>query len=346
MLLSIWLMWFISEEMAKCNLTLVCAAKNDSIITCGDFKMDLCEALTPPTLALMTYQVIVAVVGWQLSTWILSYIKTKPPGMQSLMDIPNTFQFWYMRIYGVMWLIFTTLNLLTLDSGDIMAKIIMWPLNNFHTIVFLTTILTPVTQVVLIKRPGIELPITDDMAFGILNAIILVFMMVANVICHYIGWYPSTYYILRSEHLAVANHVGPIVRIAFAFSCIGILWTARLYIYCKGSLLHMESNELVRVEAVAVLQLGIVMLTLVHYITPNTQLLAGLQGGVVLFIYPLAVVAFNSRLQTHIFSRNPRLVRVNNTIRWVRNRNVIAIEQERNDQELRNLGRVSLPLQC
>lgn len=141
--------------------------------------------------------VSLAFLGCHLHGSLIGYLNKKPPGKESLIDIPNRVLFRSLQGNCLCWGTMTIVRSYFVDPGDTFAKIWMWPAFDFLTITIIFLGLNPLIQIVLFRNPSTILPISDQTLNRVLTIGTCAALALMNLICQVNGYLPPSYYSIR-----------------------------------------------------------------------------------------------------------------------------------------------------
>lgn len=169
-----------------------------SSFTIGQLVLDTSWMLIPK-LAVISMILVEAILGWKFFSLIIYYLDQKPYGEQTLMDIAHRTMINTIRIMYLIAIIFITVDGICLDTGDVVAKLLMWPPYDYNTMATLYIGMDPLVQLILANNPQLQVPFSDETAKWILNLILWTPMIIMNIVCTEMGFYPPSYYTLRGQ---------------------------------------------------------------------------------------------------------------------------------------------------
>ena len=169
---------------------------------------------------------------------IVDYIKTKPLGQQTSVDSLNIAFLRLLQVINIIFLIFIVILDCTKDSGDILAKIMMWPFFNSMDFFFVfLNYITIIHQIIIVFPHLIEYDFTK--LFKVLVILTIACVVAIDVFCHLKGMFPPTYYTIRQ--LPVENTRSPIIiiREVTIFSSVFVQFLVRAWFCC----LNIQDGE-------------------------------------------------------------------------------------------------------
>lgn len=267
-----------------------------------DIKIDASLQLVPKLLA-SSVLLILVLMAWKLYGLILDYLDRKPLGEQSQMDTFHRLMFNHIRLMGVAGFINITVRRIFVDTGNIIAKIWMWPLFDITTVTALTIGLNPLIQLVLAQN--LQIPLSDKWIY---RGTILLFWLpfgIMNIICSSAGLDPPSYNRLRGQEIQHPSF--NIFRLTIFSLCLALFLLSKLIIYCKSRSSRASSRHLLNVKVVTTAFFAF-MFTLVSIqlgIAPYMAEINVMVGNLV----PLAIIATNEKLLDSIEQRQPFLHR-------------------------------------
>lgn len=194
-----------------------------------DIKIDTSMRLVPKLLASGVLLTLV-VMAWKLYGLILDYFDGKPLGEQSQMDTFHRIMFNHIRGMGVTGFINITMRRIFLDTGNVIAKIWMWPLFNVTTVTALTIGFNPLIQLVLALN--LQIPLSDKCIYR--GSILLLWLPfgIMNIICSAAGFDPPSYNRLRGQEIQHPSL--NIFRLTVFTLCLALFLFGKLIIHCKS----------------------------------------------------------------------------------------------------------------
>lgn len=233
---------------------------------------------------------------------IVEYIKEKPLGTQSILDIALRLYFTIKQLGCIYTMIAGPTFLLTEDAGHILAELLMWPGLILVTLGHLHNAVIPLIQILVINSPSLELAISDDLAYWILTIIVISPFILLIAICHPLGIYPPGYYILRRQE--VQYHWFGVVRTTI------FVITTIIFIIIKITISKLtpfsNSNELIGSKIVIGLlsSMFVCSVVFIQILSMSSSILF-LPPLIAFIIFPSAVIFSNDNLREHFVRKHP-----------------------------------------
>ena len=128
---------------------------------------------------------------------IVNYVQSKPPGQKSSIDTLTVILVRNLQLLAIFAILFNCTRDCTLDSGELLAQILMWPVFNLPDSLITLLFVNSVFHQLLILRPHL---IEKDFSswFKVLGVIIITYMVSIDVYYLYVNQIqPPSYYALR-----------------------------------------------------------------------------------------------------------------------------------------------------
>lgn len=303
------------------------------MLTVGDIKADISLSLVHPLIMTSIY-VAEIVMGWKLLGSTVQFLRSKPPGEQQPVDIIHCIAFHSFRNGGVISAIFIGALYLFIDTGDKIAKILMWPVYDFCVVAVCAMALDPFIQCLLPILPNMSCNISDHWLYWLGTSIIWAPLFIVTATCAPLGIYPPGYDMMRGQKV---QHVG--FRIGY------YIGAALIVISFILDLFRGERNQFFSVTKSKAFKMTLMMLASIIsiiYITLDLQGLLSIVLGFMLHnILPLMIVASNEKLLEVVKKKHPIMGMISSKIRPI-----LCNHTHPNLQELQNHNPSSVNLEA
>ena len=136
---------------------------------------------------------IVSIKSIQL---IVDYIQSKPPGQKTSMDTFTTILLRNLQLLAIVVALYFIIQDCTLDSGELIASILMWPMfNTPDSFIIVMFAITGFNQLLIFKPHLIEMDFKHW--FRCLGVVIFTYAILIDTIMHVNGLRPPVYYGMR-----------------------------------------------------------------------------------------------------------------------------------------------------
>lgn len=273
--------------------------ENRTILVIGDAKVELSWVIIPNMIALMALATE-NWIGWRLNGIIISFLKKKPPGEQQVMDPIYLILFQGTRICGLISCIYKLLELSFLDTGDVIAKLMMWLHYDMATFVSLVLGLSPCFQFVflLISKRGFQ--VSNKIIYWLTLLVLWTGLIVFNSVCTANSFFPPSYYNLRGQE--VRYRAFNAIHLISA-STVGLSLIIKNFWKKKEPKNEQRSNYKLRWHIAALVLVG-VTITLAFDTKANASFITGF---FILDLFPCLVIISNDKLHDFVKSKDPEL---------------------------------------
>lgn len=280
---------------------------NGSTVKVGDVMVD-CQSITSVLTNLSAAVLIsLAIIGCRLHGLIYNYLSTKPLGQESLMDIPNKLLFRLLQANAIMWAFLVISRRYIVDTGDVLAKIWMWPAYDLATLEILSLGLNPIIQIILVKNPSMVLPISDKTVYRLLVGISFMAFGAMNLICHLCRCWPPSYYSVRgmSPQFPLFQQIRDGFFVLEAVVCFAI----RIFLKTKNSgPTSQRSTQILSNRVILFILVAMVIGLSLFHIFGLSQVMTLHFGSIMFFIVlPALLILDNPALNRHFCNRHNRL---------------------------------------
>lgn len=294
---------------------------NNTILEFGDASVDISPKIFFKMAASAVF-LAEMVACWKLHSLIIRYLKNKPLGNQSLLDAFHKIMFRSSQGFILTGSIQIIMERIFIDTGDVVAKIWMWAIYDCTTALGIVTGLNPIVQLLLVKNPSHELPLSDKWMERLTLGFVWLPILIMNAVCTVLGFYPPSYDMLRGQEV---HHPGfGIIRlIIFALSALAF-GSIRLIIHLTKGSNREQSRHLLSEKVTWMAAILFIFITL--------AVVFGLQNYLVEilgFFYVLlnfTIIATNARLLENFKSDFPWIYQTIFKIRFIRNRSIQPLE--------------------
>lgn len=264
----------------------------------GDIKADMSWRLVPKLAMAGTFLMEVC-LGWKFLGIIIRYLKNKPTGEQQLIDIYHRITFESLRIQGPIVFVYMLLEYAFMDTGDIMAKIWMWPTYSISSVAALTFGSNPLMQLILADVSNEQISISDRWIYWLANLSLWVPMIIAISVCTPLEIYPPGYYLMRGQAVKY-----PAFQITFLISVVIIVLTlVTRQCFKKQNSHSFFDRHPIKLKAIALSSI----LYPIYIIFNMQEYLSVLLGLIFFVIFPLIIISANEKLFESTNIKHPRL---------------------------------------
>ena len=220
-----------------CNTTF----SNTTFHHCEDVVVDTSQTFLARKLVRCFTGLFMSTIGFWLSSSVLGYLRNKTGATQSLIDIPIKLLFSHLCLETIWILIFNIIRDVTIDTGDTLAKVVMWPTYDFGLVTITILALSPLLHSALVLNPSLELPFSDAAAFWILYLAVWIPNLLINLFFHLGRYYPVSYYLLREMPMNTFDLPGLVKLLRMLGGCLasGVF----RYIVTKKIRVNTQENE-------------------------------------------------------------------------------------------------------
>lgn len=262
-------------------------------MTIDDIKADISWSLIGP-LTLTGIYLIDTIIGWKLYGSIIHYLNNKPPGEQQPMDIIHNISYQSARFCILISLPFIFFNFAFVDSGDIIAKILMWPTYLTSATATLIMALNPLLQYILPRIMTDGCSISDNALYFLTNFVLWTPYLIVTAICTPLGIYPPCYFMMRGQEIQ-----NPEFQIAYFLSSSIFFLTAILSLFLGKFSWPKDALKLGCFGCVVVIYIIYIALNLQGFMTIMIT-------SFVCIVFPLLIISSNEKLLNCVKSRQPK----------------------------------------
>ena len=241
---------------------------------------------------------------------IVDYIQSKPPGQKTSMDTLTIILLKNLQLIGALVIVYGVLRDCTLDSGELLASILMWPMfNTPDTFIILMFAIAGLNQLLILKPHLIEKDFNNW--FKVLAVVIITYAILIDAIMYVNGIYPPIYYGMRHQPKTLDTLI---IRDTTVGICFVLTFLIRLKIFLQkvvdsqpDSKVIGDQNILAMLFLITIINLAFglygpeqrLLLCLAnnnYNIQPQFKVILEVDGVLLLCCWPITIIISNHNL--------------------------------------------------
>ena len=237
---------------------------------------------------------------------VIGYIKSKPPGLKSLLDYSYQLLFVSLQVILPLRLTIGTLHNLGIDFGDPQSTVLAWILQSCINLIIISWIAAIVTNILFVRFPSTMVNINDNTFIAMLIISTCMMTATATLTEWSMGLCSFTYPILRmlEEQCSPLNVVrASLLSIAFV-STIGF----KLYLMITNNTFEEGERNILSSKVLVLITIPFLVLTVIFGIF--SQHFPDISIGASMFCFPafpLIVIICNDNLRSYGYNKVLRL---------------------------------------
>lgn len=273
-------------------------AWNGTVLMISDIKINMSWWLILELIKSTIYLAEV-IVGWQLVGIINKFLTNKPPGEQRLIDIFHRITFQWIRISSTFIFIHQLLIGLFIDTGYVIAVILMWPVYNTAAICTIAIGLNPLAQLILFMSGTGAFWISYKWVYRLINMMLVLTFATISTVCSPLGYYPPAYYLMRGQEVKYNGF-----KVAFVIGFVVYVVTALINHFQSRIVIAenaIQKSQSLRLKTIA----GSLLIIILAVIFDKHVSVMVIVSFFLLVLLPTLVIATNENLLKTTETKHP-----------------------------------------
>ena len=204
------------------------AIQNSATVLTTPFE----ERMTQEDGVLVIFAATINILAFANGGLVISYLRSKPLGSQTLLDKGYIHFFAMAMIFGITKTFIDASDQLGILISDIPALVISWIRFFFLEMTAFSFLTVTMLNIILVIRPLLVDEFSDESVTCVLQAVVIFLSLLSSIVAYFIGVIPMNYLQLTQRDKQLWNGTSPI-RLCTLTTTLAINIVFRIYIACK-----------------------------------------------------------------------------------------------------------------